>query len=268
MIERAFLDAVRADLARPGALSPPAALIGIAEPAQAEELPALVLSIEGARRFGSGVGERTSVVTGALRWTSEIDLANPVLPAEPAFRLLSQSRLTLALPHGGLVRADGTAGPASPPDIEVRVGGQLRTLAAANPGAGEFTADLGSGVLVFGAALPETGIVRVTYFVGQWERRSMRSEAVLLMEVMSGDPDQVRALSDSATGAIETATQRIAGLASISVLELGSIKVVPAPAVASRRRTLRFQFHYELEVNRPDPSGGVIREIPVNALLA
>jgi hypothetical protein len=52
-----------------------------------------------------------------------------------------------------------------------------------------------------------------------------------------------------------------------SVSELGMVARTPQDAVAARQRLARFHFQYELEINTPDSSGGIIREVPVTAIL-
>ena len=267
MIERAFLEALQSYLTTPGLFTPAPKTVGVAEPAKEQDLPAVVLSLANLCRLGSGLGERSTLMVGALRWTVQIDLANAVLPGDPSLHLLSGDRRTLALPHGGLVRADGTTGTPTAVDIQVSVAGQAVALAAGAPGAGEFQADLLLGRLVFGAALPQQGAVVATYFIGQWERRVMRMEGDLNAMVLAADIAEASAVSDSLVEAIVRAPARIAGLASTSVAELGSVAVGDKDAVAARQRFVRFHFQYDFEINAPDSSGGIIREIPVTANL-
>jgi hypothetical protein len=242
-------------------------LVGVAEPSDATELPAVALSLINLERLGSGLGERSVLMTGALSWAALIDLANPVLPGEPSFQLLSADRKTLRLPHGGLVRMNGTTGTPGVQDIHVMVNGQGRTLVSGAPGANAFQADLVSGTLIFGTALPAAGEVAVSYFVGQWEQRSMRLQGDLHAQVFAADVAAATNLSDSLVTAIEQAPAHIAGLAVASVSELGTVGRTPQDAVNARQRLARFHFQYELEINTPDSSGGIIREVPVTAIL-
>src|SRR6185436_6871488 len=116
--------------------SPAPKLIGVVEPIDATELPALVVSIEQSQRLGNGLGERAVLVTqGALPWQAQINLANPVLPADPTFSLLSPDRLRLTLPHGGLVRVNGSSGSLGAADIQVLLNGAPRTLVSGPPAA-------------------------------------------------------------------------------------------------------------------------------------
>ena len=63
--ETAFLDALASRLSAAG-LQPAPALVGSALPVALAELPALVLSLDDLRRQGAGLGERASLVIGAL----------------------------------------------------------------------------------------------------------------------------------------------------------------------------------------------------------
>jgi hypothetical protein len=267
MIERAFLEAIEAYLKSPGTLPVTPVSVGVADPSTAPDLPVVVLSLGNLERLGSGLGERSELMIGALPWTVKIDLANPVLPDELAFSLLSQDRKTLSLLHGGLVKVDGSSGAADSGDIQVKVGAVSQLLVAANPQAGQFTANLLEGRLVFGAALPGTGIVEATYFIGQWERRVLRMEGELNAGVMAADVAGARMLSDAVVAAMTQAPDGIPGLSGAAVAELGPITLSPKDALTSRNRMIRFHFKYEFEINAPDSSGGIIRQVPVTANL-
>ena len=257
MAERAFLAAVQAHLAGAG-LSPTPAMVGPAEPEKLTELPALVLSLESAERAGNGLGERSVLMTGALRWQATIDLANPVLPDDPATVLLDDTRKTLILPHGGLVREDGTEGPLAPTDLTVTVNGNPRV----------FTSDPVTGTLVFVTALPATGNVTAQYFVGQWERRVERLAGVLRVDACGKTAAEAAALSDTTLDALsgERVYRGVRRLLAFGVGGVSSI-ALPEGVTKHRRRTLRFSFIFENEVDRPDSSGGVIRSIPITAHL-
>lgn len=257
MAERAFLAAVRAHLSGAG-LVPAPALVGPAEPEGAAELPALVLSLERAERAGSGVGERSAPMTGAFRWGAEIDLADPVLPGDPATRLLDPARRTLLLPHGGLVRADGTEGELGEADLAVTLNGNPR----------KHTADAATGTLTFATALPATGTLAAQYFVGQWEQRVERLAGLLRVDACAGTAAEAAALSDAALDALsgERVRRGVRRLPSWGVAAVSSIGAAEQETKL-RRRVLRFSFVFEHVVDRPDSSGGVIRSIPITAHL-
>ena len=256
MAERALLASLAAYLSGAGLVPAPEA-VGPAEPEKPGDLPCLVLSLEQTSRGGGGVGERVSLQTGALAWTARIDLANPVLPEDPSFRLLNPGRTLLILPHGGLVRSDGTEGPLVPPHLAVRLDG--------TPRAAKYREDLG-GALKFATPLPATGIVEVDYFLGQWERRVSRIAGVLRVDACGADAAEAAALSDAALDALlaPAARAQVRRLVTLGASGVSSIAGTEA-GPPLRRRSLRFSFVFEHEQDRPESSGGVIRSIPVTA---
>lgn len=268
MAESFFLSSVASYLSSAG-LAPAPVLAGVAEPESNGDLPALVLSLESTARAHPGLGERGALMRGVLPVQASIDLANPVLPAEPGFRLLDAARRVLILPHGGLVRQDGSdpgEAPLTAADISVTVAGGARSVVTTAPGAGEVRADPRVGTLTFGSALPATGIVIASYRLGQWEQRLERISGTLRLDVCAADAADAIALSDGAIEALldSRARSAIRRLISLQVQSLGSVGA-PTPAPVSRRRTARFGFTFEREINRPDSSGGVIARIPVTA---
>ena len=270
MIATEFLRSITNYLRNDAGLNPSPAAVGIAEPVTAAELPAIVLEVAQIRQLGNGLGERSQLITdGALPWTATIDLANPVLAEEPTFRLLSQNRRELVLPHGGLVRSDGSQGPLSPADFSVTVAGIARPLVAANPTGNQVTVEPQSGQLVFATALPATGNVSANYFLGQWEERISRISGLLRILVLHGTPAIVSDLSDAVVEALQPPRSKaIAGLDGMSLVSLGSIQAPDAALANSRARIALFSFEYELKINRPDSSGGIILGVRVEGNMA
>ena len=265
--ETAFLDTLAAHLEAQSALA--GASVGAAEPAAAADLPAIVLSLEEVHRLGAGLGERASLITdGTLPVTARIDLANPVLPEEPIFRLLSEDRRTLVLPHGGWVKVDGTLGPLASADLQVAVAGAPRTVVDAAPGATEVRPDPAVGTLLFGAALPAAGIVQATYVLGQWERRVTPIAGVLRIDVRAANASEVGPLSVAVIDALAGDEALPRGLRKIALNQVSSIGARAQELGNSRGRSLRLAFEYEHVIDRPDSSGGVIRRIPVLTRLA
>jgi hypothetical protein len=265
MLEAAFLEAMRQFLAGAN-LQPAPARLGVVDPVEEEELPSVVLSLEDLVRPPAGLGERATLITdGALLWRVTIDLANPVLPEDPAFRLLSPDRLELILPHGGQVKSDGTTGPLDGDDLTVQVQGEARTVVGSNPGANEVTADPLIGKLTFGAPLPGTGSVEVSYHLGQYEQRFARLSGVLQVIVLAEASGDVQQLSEAVASALDQASLSLPGLRGRGILELSSIRRADPLFAGARSRAIRFAFDYELEINRPDSSGGIIQRIPVTA---
>jgi hypothetical protein len=265
MSETAFLAAIEAFLADAG-LVPAPATIGPFEPAEANDLPAVILSLGDVRRLGAGLGERSSlIIGGALAVRSPIDLADPVLPEEPTFQLLSADRLTLILPHGGQVRTDGSIGPLGPLDIQVQVAGAARTIVAGAPGPGQVRPDPIAGTLRFGAPLPAAGIIIADYFLGQWERRVTPLAGRLRVEVLADDAAALRVISDLIVERLlaAAADHSFRGLRKLALTELDSIAGPDSDRFGARARRLVFAFDYEHEVDRPESSGGIIRRVPI-----
>jgi hypothetical protein len=267
MAESAFLTAI-ADFLRNDAGLPTAA-IGVAEPAQNADLPAIVLSLEAVRRLGGGLGERSAMITdGALPWTATIDLANPVLPQEPSFVLLSADRRQLVLPHGGLRQADGGEGQLGAADLSVTVAGAPRTVVNGAPGPNEVRADPLVGQLTFGTPLPAAGVVVVKYVLGQWERRVTNIAGTLRLDARAAAAVAVADLSVGAVNALLAAPRvGVRGLIKIALSDLSSVGAPDGTLADSRGRSARFSFEYEHEVNRPDSSGGVIQRVPITSRL-
>jgi len=266
--EIAVIDALAAYLATPGLLLPAPLRIGAAEPAAAAELPAIVLSLEEVHRLGAGLGERAALVTGALAVQARIDLANPVLPDEPGFRLLSDDRRTLVMPHGGWVKADGSSGLLAGADLQVSVSGDARSVVNAAPGPGEVQPAAPVGTLLFGTPLPAAGLVLATYFLGQWERRATPLAGLLRIDVRAASAADVVALSAALAAALDDAAALPRGLRKVALGRVGSVGAPVAELAASRGRSLACSFEYEHEINRPDSSGGIIRRIPITTRLA
>jgi hypothetical protein len=268
--ERALLDAIRSWLVGAG-LSPAPASIGPIEPGGpgGPGLPAIVLSLETTRRVAGGVGRRSDFVTGALAWQAAIDLAHPLLPGDAAFRLVSDDHKVLTLPHGGLVRRDGTDGALTASDLTVKVKGAAQTVVGHAPAAGEVQADPTIGQLTFGTALPDDGAVEVTYVLGQWEQRLERIDGTLRVDACALTGSDAAALAGAVleTLADDAGRQAVRRLYQLDVASVGSVGAPDPTFGGARRQSLRFAFVFENEINRPESSGGVIHRIPVTTVL-
>lgn len=265
--ETALLTALASHLTRAGLLVPAPALLGAAEPTVSAELPALVMALPALRRLSAGLGERAAAMTGALAVTARIDLANPVLPAEPGFNLLSVDRRTLVLPHGGWVRADGLNAALSAADLQVGAAGVARTVVNTAPGAGEVQPDAAVGTLRFGTPLPATGTVVASYFLGQWERRTTPIAGQLDLAVRAASAAEVLALSAALLDAMANEAALPAGLRKVALLSVSAIGAAQPALAGSRGRELVYTFEYDHVIDRPDSSGGVIRRIPITSHL-
>jgi hypothetical protein len=263
--ERTLLDAIRTWLLGAG-LAPAPSSVGVIEPS--DGLPAIVLSLEATRRVAGGVGRRSDLVTGALGWQAAIDLAHPFLPGD-AFRLVSDDHAVLTLPHGGLVRRDGTDGALRASDLTVKVKGAAQTVVGHAPGAGEVEADPAVGQLTFGTALPGDGLVEVTYFLGQWEQRLVRIDGILRVDACALTGGDAETLAGAVLEALtdDAGRQAVHRLHQLDIVSVGSIGAPEAAFGGARRQSLRFAFVFENEINRPESSGGIIHRIPVTTVL-
>lgn len=265
MAESAFLQAIATYLGAAGLVPAPA--IGIAEPAGGGDLPAVVLSLEGTARTGNGLGQRAALITdGVLPVQASIDLANPVLPEEPTFSLLNPARTVLTLPHGGLVKSDGTTGALTAADLTVTVAGVARPVVAAPPAGAEVRADAQVGQLTFATALPATGLVAVAYVLGQWEQRLTRIAGTLRVDACAATAADAGTLGARVVDTLlaPAARRDVRRLQTIGLVALSSVGAPEQPVVL-RRRTARFSFTFEHELNRPESSGGLIGRIPLIA---
>jgi hypothetical protein len=129
---------------------------------------------------------------------------------------------------------------------------------------GEVTADPGIGRLVFGDPLPATGTVSATYFLGQWEQRTSRIAGLLRLTVRDSDAGVVAKLSDAVVDALQSPRSTlIGGLIGMDLAILGSLRPPDAALANSRARVAVLSFEFELEINRPESSGGIIRRINI-----
>jgi hypothetical protein len=236
-------------------------------------VPAVVLSLDSTERKRVGLGDRSELMTGALRVQASIDLANPFLPDDQDFSLVDDTRRVVILPHGGLVRADGAEAttPLAPEDISVRLDGAPVTVVSGAPNAGEVQADPVEGTLRFGTALPVAGTLRIEYFLGQWERRVERIAGVLRVDTCAATAADASQLGDSVTTRLlsSDASGSIVQLIALSLASLSSVDRRPPPSppdavgIGHFRRRALCAFEFQHLIDRVDSSGGVIRSIPI-----
>ena len=267
MIEKALLDAFVV-LVNGLGLTPAPKLVGVIEPVETADLPALVAGIEHSERLGNGLGERSALISsGALPWEQRVNLASPLLHGSPELTLVSDDRRELSLAYGGLVRRTGSRAPLDAADITLTLDGAPLALVASSPAVGQFAVDPLAGVLAFGAPLPPAGTLVCSFFLGQWEQRVARGSGRLRLSVFAESPTVVRDLSDALLSALGRSRAPFPGLARFDVTEIGSVATAAPALVGASVRTLRFRFEFEQQINEPESSGGVIQRIPVQALL-
>jgi hypothetical protein len=177
----------------------------------------------------------------------------------------------LVLPHGGLRKSDGTAGLITDTDLRVQVAGESRKVVNPSMTAGKFDPSAADevrvepavGLLVFGSPLPASGIVTAEYVLGQWERRVTKIGGVLRIDFRADAPGPVIELSAHAVAALLETPPALRGLQTIGLTALTAVGLPDELQAGSRGRTALFAFDYEHIVDRPDSSGGIIREIHI-----
>ncbi len=262
----ALTDALSAYLE--SAVSPAPALVGGAYPTVAGDLPAVVVSFTGVQQRLRGIGRLPAPSEiGALQVTTTVDLAHPVATFPDAVvPLLSNDRLTLTLPQGPLVAADGTTMTFGGGDLRVTLGATTFNVVSAAPGAADVQPDPNLGVLHFGAALPASGTLSAVYFVGEWEVRTERYQGVLLLEAFAADAAGVDALSRSVeTALLDPTGTPLAGLNEIDPTSWQAIDEAGPNRAHARGRALGFAFDYELVAPHLGAGGGLISTVSVTS---
>jgi hypothetical protein len=249
------------------ALGDAAAQVGGARPVSADELPAVTLSASAARFPQSGVGRLSEQHTGALVVETAVDLENPSLEGDgEEGALLSEDRLTLHLPHGPLVRADGQdLPPFAAGDLKVRLGATTFAVVAAEPAAGEVRPDARSNSLGFGAPLPATGDLELRFHVGRWQVRAFEVRALLEIEAAAADAAGVETLCAALAEALEPARLgRFDPSLEVHRLALSSWGPILPPAeggAEERRRRLVYDLAAGWQRPVLETAGDVIRRV-------
>jgi hypothetical protein len=256
-----LLDDVKAAIGT--GLTPAPALFGGAEPVASGDLPAVVLSLCDVAAGYGGVGTQLSgPVTGVLPTTQTVNLADPqVVSPSGSVTLLSTDRMTLVLPAGGVVRADGTTTPPwGAQDITVSVAGAPVAVVMSAPGAGQVQL-VPAGQLVFPAPLPASGVVVVSYYVGTWSLQAVRCQALLQLEVLATDPAVVDQLSRQLDAALSGSSAP--PLLTVSPIAWSTIAPPDDQRASARSRVLSYRIGYE-RIDQVLPLGsGPIVEIDV-----
>lgn len=257
-----LLDLVREFLE--ATLDPAPALIGDGYPIEANQLPAVTISVSGVTEPLRGVGRLPApTLRGALPVRTTLDLTDPVVTfPDEVVNLLSGDRRTLSLAHGPLVREDGTATqPWRAGDIHVAVGPTTFTPVEDTPGAGEVQVLPAARQIVFASPLPATGTLQIDSFVGEWEVRTARYQGVLSLEVFAADLAGVDALSRQLDAVFEDPSIR--GLQQVSPISRGPVGAADDLRGASRGRELTYRFDYELIAPQLAAGGGLITKFTV-----
>ncbi len=235
--------------------------IGDATP-DSGQLPAVTLGLTDVSSRLGGVGRvPRGTRSGALPVTLEVDLASPVLHlgGGETLLLVPPDRRTLVLPHGPLVRADGTSDdPFTATDLTVRDASDWPVVAAPPVGR-QVRLDVSGGLLAFGQPLPPTGILRVGYFVGLWDVVVSRFQGHLSV-VVAADRDALRALTRRVADVLATPDPAIR----LAPVTWGSTtRLAVGMPDQSRGQELGYAFDAEVEQPLLTSGGGVIADVAV-----
>lgn len=255
---------------RLGAALGPGVTVSDATPTTIDELPAVVLSITDAQQVLVGVGRMPrGTRSGALPVTIAVDLAAPVLDlgGGETLLLISANRRELTIPHGPLVKADGTDDTAFTTADATANDGADFAIVDGTPLGRQFQVDPTAGIFRFGANLKSTGTLSVTYHVGQWDVTVNRFQGDLGIHVVTANSAQTRTTARLVADALALAQPdvRVAPLAWGAVL-VDSVGPQQNPTSAAGQ-VLTYRFDSELELPILPSGGGVISRIPVTELM-
>jgi hypothetical protein len=237
-------------------------------PVATADLPCAVLSLDAVTQTLVGVGRvPRGTRTGALRLAATVDLADPVLDlgGGETLDLLSADRRTLTLPHGPLVRADGTPDPPFGPGDASADDGALFTVVPGTPVGRQVQVDPHEGTLLFGLPLATTGDLDVTYHVGQWDIVTTRVQGILAVEVVA---DTAAAVADASRAVAVALAASDPGTRTVP-LSWGPVRPAELPdETATRSQVTTFQLDAELEEPVLTSGGGVISRVAVTGALS
>jgi hypothetical protein len=239
------------------------------QPTAAAELPSVTVGLDEVTQQVAGVGRiPRGTRAGALPLTLDVDLARPSidLGGGETLLLVPANRLSLVLPHGPLVRADGTDGADSgafaAADLLVRDATGVWDVVAGTPSGRQVRPDVDAGILRFGTALGATGTLHVEYRIGRWDVVVSRHQGVC----------ELRVAAEAA--ALPALVRRVAGeLArphpSMRLVPTGWGSAGEAPSgglpAKTRVQVLRYRFDAEVEQPLLGTGGGVIRDVAATA---
>jgi hypothetical protein len=236
--------------------------VGDATP-ESTALPAVTLAITDVTNRIAGIGRvPRGTRTGALEVSLAVDLADPVLDlgGGETLLLVPTDRRSLVLPHGPLVRADGTPDePFTGTDLKVRDTSDWAVVAVAPTGK-KVRPDVDAGLLRFGQALPASGTLRVTYFIGLWDTIVSRFQGRLDVRVTAKRAD-LHALTRKVADVLSAPDEAIR----LAPLAWGSTTRAPLDALPDEARSQQLAYHFDAEVEQAllTSGGGVIADVAV-----
>lgn len=249
-----------------------AGTVTLSVPATLADLPAVTLAATNLTESLVGIGRLPrGSRTGALELTATVDLADPVLDLGPgeSLTLLDPERHVLTLPHGPIVRADGTSDPPfSGADIAADDGAPFEVRDTDDPTGREFVCDPVLGTLRFGSPLPPAGHITVTYHVGQWDVTVNRYQGLLEAQLTAPDEEGLALLTDR-VGAVLAGSGRTPGRAGprLTARDYLAAEALVLQGSEVRNRLLRYRLDAELEEPLLTSGGGVISRVAVRARL-
>lgn len=175
-------------------------------PSTVGDLPCVVLTLDEGEQALMGVGRAArGTRQGALELTVRVDLADPVLDLGDGetLDLLSADRRTLTLPHGPVVRADGTEQPPFEAGDVTADDGAPFTVVSGEPVGRSVRVDPAAGALQFGVALVATGTLVATYHVGRWDVSTTRVQGLLTVRTIAARGPQARSTTRRVAEALD-----------------------------------------------------------------
>ncbi len=247
--------AVVIDTLAPGLTAATGATASDLEPGAAADLPHVTITIDEATQPLVGIGEiPRGTRTGSLAVTSEIDLADPTLSfGDEVVDLVSGDRRTFIIPNGPVVR---------PEEVTATDDDGVYTLVDASPSGREFAVDTDLGELAFGQALPDTGSLRVEFFIGMWDVTTVRYSGGLELAGYATDAGAAADLSRVLSGALDRPDP---AFTRITPIAWGAVTAVTIGDDPAHSQVLRYRFDFELEQPSLPTGGGVIRTVAVTS---
>lgn len=240
-------------------------------PDASADLPCAVLSLAAVTGTLGGIGRLPDGTrAGALKVTAAVDLADPVLDlgGGETLTLLSPDRLTLTLPHGPLVAADGTqTAPLGPGDVSANDGAAFAVVSA-DPAGRQVRADAVAGTMRFGVPLAGAGTLTVTYHVGRWDVATVRAQGRLAVDVTAATTAAVRTTSRGLSAAASSGLSDAAVTVRLAPVGWGPVTSVEVAGSAVRTQRLTFVLDAEFVEPVLTTSGGVITTVSVRGFFA
>ena len=232
----------------------------------AAEVPSVTVALAEVTQQVAGVGRiPRGTRSGALQLTIDVDLAHPTLDlgSGETLQLVPADRRSLVLPHGPLVRADGTdSGSFTGGDLLVRDATGTWAVTATTPTGRQVRPDVDAGVLRFGTAVGTTGTLHVEYRIGRWDVVVSRHQGVCELSIAAEAtalPTLVRRVATEL--ARPNASMRLTPTA------WGSGATATTPGVPAKIRVQLLRYRFDAEVEQPllGAGGGVIRDVAATA---